>query len=137
MTQSGASPHTIASYRDTLRLLLTHVHQRTGKLPAYLELTDLDAVTIGEFLRDLETVRGNSIATRNPRLAAIHSLFRYASLRAPEHADLISRVLAIQTTRATTSPPPHRRRRRLSRRWHGRARDGAPTLRGLRRMPRS
>jgi site-specific recombinase XerD len=103
MTQYGASQHTIASYRDTLRLLLTHVHQRTGKLPARLELSDLDAVTIGEFLRDLETVRGNSAATRNTRLAAIHSLFRYASLRAPEHAELISRVLAIQTKRATTT----------------------------------
>lgn len=103
MTQYGASPHTIASYRDTLRLLLTHVHQRTGKLPARLDLADLDAATIGGFLHDLETVRGNSIATRNTRLAAIHSLFRYASLHAPEHADLISRVLAIQTKRATTT----------------------------------
>jgi integrase/recombinase XerD len=103
MTQYGASPHTIASYRDTLRLLLGHVHQRTGTLPAHLDLADLDATTIGGFLHNLETVRGNSIATRNTRLAAIHSLFRYASLHAPEHADLISRVLAIQTKRATTT----------------------------------
>jgi integrase/recombinase XerD len=103
MTQYGASPHTIASYRDTFRLLLTHVHQQTGTLPAHLDLGDLDAATIGEFLHDLETVRGNSPATRNARLAAIHSLFRYASLRTPEHADLISRVLAIQTKRTTTT----------------------------------
>jgi len=103
MTQYGASPHTIASYRDTFRLLLTHVHQQTGTLPAHLDLLDLDAATIGAFLHDLETVRGNSPATRNTRLAAIHSLFRYASLRAPEHADLISRVLAIQTKRTTTT----------------------------------
>jgi integrase/recombinase XerD len=103
MTQYGASPHTIASYRDTFRLLLTHVQQRTGKLPARLDLADLDAATIGGFLHDLETVRGNSPATRNTRLAAIHSLFRYASLRAPEHAHLTSRVLAIQTKRATTT----------------------------------
>jgi site-specific recombinase XerD len=103
MTQYGASPHTIASYRDTWRLLLTHVHQHTGKLPARLDLTDLDAATVGGFLHDLETVRGNSVATRNTRLAAIHSLFRYASLHAPEHADLISRVLAIQTKRVTTT----------------------------------
>lgn len=102
MTQYGASPHTIASYRDTMRLLLTHVHRQTGRLPAHLDLADLDAATIGEFLHDLETVRGNSIATRNTRLAAIHSLFRYASLHAPEHAALISRVLAIQTN----APPP-------------------------------
>lgn len=103
MTQYGASPHTVASYRDTLRLLLTHVHQRTGKLPAQLDLSDLDAVTIGEFLHHLETTRGNSVATRNNRLAAIHSLFRYVSLRAPEHADLIARVLAIQTKRTATT----------------------------------
>jgi integrase/recombinase XerD len=103
MTQFGASPHTIASYRDTFRLLLTHVHQRTGKLPTHLDLGDLDAATIGGFIHDLEAVRGNSIATRNTRLAAIHSLFRYASLRAPEHANLISRVLAIQTKRTTTT----------------------------------
>jgi hypothetical protein len=67
------------------------VHQQTGKLPAQFDLSDLDAPTIGGFLHDLETVRGNSAATRNTRLAAIHSLFRYASLRAPEHANLISR----------------------------------------------
>ncbi|MFV2088904.1 tyrosine-type recombinase/integrase [Micromonospora sp. LOL_021] len=103
MTQYGASPHTIASYRDTFRLLLAHVHQQTGTLPARLDLADLDATTIGGFLHDLETVRGNSPATRNTRLAAIHSLFRYASLRAPEHAHLISRVLAIQTKRTTTT----------------------------------
>jgi integrase/recombinase XerD len=94
MTQYGASPHTIASYRDTLRLLLSHVHRQTGKLPAQLDLADLDAATIGGFLHDLETGRGNSVATRNTRLAAIHSLFRYASLRAPEHADLILRSAA-------------------------------------------
>jgi integrase len=102
MTQYGASAHTVASYRDTWRLLLSHVHRQTGKLPAQLDLADLDAATIGGFLHDLETVRGNSIASRNTRLAAIHSLFRYASLHAPEHAQLISRVLAIQPN----APPP-------------------------------
>jgi len=94
MTQSGASPHTIASYRDTFKLLLSYVHEQTGKLPTGLDLTDLDATTIGAFLQHLETVRGNSAATRNTRLAAIHSLFRSASLRSPEHANLIGRVLA-------------------------------------------
>jgi integrase/recombinase XerD len=103
MTQYGASPHTVASYRDTFKVLLGYVHQQTGKLPARLDLTDLDAATIGSFLQHLETDRGNSIATRNTRLAAIHSLFRYASLQAPEHANLIGRVLAIQTKRATTT----------------------------------
>jgi integrase/recombinase XerD len=99
MTQQGVSPHTIASYRDTFKLLLVFLHARTGKLPAQLDLTDVDAVVIGDFLQYLETDRGNTVASRNTRLAAIHSLFRYTSLRAPQHANLISRVLAIQTKR--------------------------------------
>jgi integrase/recombinase XerD len=103
MTQYAASPHTIASYRDAFKLLLGYVHQQTGRLPARLDLTDLDAATIGALLQHLETVRGNSTATRNARLAAIHSLFRYASLQAPDHANLIGRVLAIQTKRTTTT----------------------------------
>ena len=103
MTQSGASPHTVTSYRDTLKLLLTYVHEQTGKLPCDLDLADLDAPIVGAFLQHLESVRGNSIATRNTRLAAIHSLFRYAALRAPEHAHVIGRVLAIQTKRTTTT----------------------------------
>lgn len=103
MTQRGASPHTIASYRDTFTLLLGYIHQQTGKLPAQLDLADLDAATLGAFLQHLETARGNSAATRNARLAAIRSLFRYASLRAPEHAALISQVLAIQPKRTTTT----------------------------------
>jgi integrase/recombinase XerD len=101
MNQRQASANTIASYRDTFKLLLAHLHQRTGKLPNQLDLADLDAAAIGEFLQYLENVRGNSAASRNTRLAAIHSLFGYASLQAPEHALLISRVLAIQTKRTT------------------------------------
>jgi site-specific recombinase XerD len=103
MTQRAATPHTIASYRDTFKLLLGYLHTQTGKLPSQLDLTDLDATTIGGFLTHLETVRGNSAATRNNRLAAIHSLFRYTALRAPEHLNLISRVLAIQ---ANAPPRP-------------------------------
>jgi integrase/recombinase XerD len=103
MTQRGASPHTIASYRDTFTMLLGHIHQQTGKLPAQLDLADLNPATIGAFLQQLETTRGNSPATRNARLAAVRSLFRYASLRAPEHAALIGRVLAIQPKRTTTT----------------------------------
>ena len=103
MTQRGASPHTIASYRDTFTLLLGYIHQQTGKLPAQLDLADLDPATIGAFLQQLETTRGNSAATRNARLAAIRSLFRYASLHAPEHAALIGRVLEMQPKRTTTT----------------------------------
>lgn len=103
MTQRGASAHTIASYRDTFKLLLGYVRAQTGKQPSQLDLADLDAVTVGAFLTHLETVRGNSAATRNNRLAAIHSLFRYAALKAPEHIHLISRVLAIQPKRTATT----------------------------------
>jgi len=78
-----ASPRTVASYRDTLTLLLGYAHQRSGKLPAQLDLGDLDAVLVGAFLTHLETERGNSTSTRNARLTAIRALFRYASLRAP------------------------------------------------------
>jgi site-specific recombinase XerD len=100
MNQQQASSHTIASYRDTFKLLLSYLHEQTGKLPAQLSLTDLDAVMISGFLQHLETSRGNSAATRNARLTAIHSLFRYAALHVPEHAALIARVLAIPAKRA-------------------------------------
>jgi site-specific recombinase XerD len=99
MTQLQASPHTIAAYRDTVRLLLGYTQQRSGKNPANLDFTDLDAPLIGAFLTHLETDRNNSITTRNTRLTAIHSLFRYAALRVPEHAALIARVLAIPAKR--------------------------------------
>lgn len=97
--QRQASPRTIAAYRDTLRLLLTFVHARTGQLPAQLDWDDLDATTIAAFLTYLETERHNSTRTRNARLTAIRSLFSYAALRHPEHALLIQRVLAIPPKR--------------------------------------
>lgn len=95
MIQRGASPNTIASYRDTFRLLLRFAAERTGKRPSDLDFSDLDAQLIGAFLEHLEVVRHNSVRTRNNRLAAIHSLFGYAALRHPEHAASIQRVLAI------------------------------------------
>ncbi|HEV2372696.1 MAG TPA: tyrosine-type recombinase/integrase [Streptosporangiaceae bacterium] len=97
--QRQASPQTIASYRDTLRLLLTFVHQRTRKMPAQLDWDDLDAITIAAFLNHLESERHNSTRTRNLRLTAIRSLFSYAALRHPQHALLIQRVLAIPPKR--------------------------------------
>lgn len=100
MTQRQASPNTIAAYRDTFKLLLGYINERTGKAPSSLEINDLDADTVTGFLTHLETVRGNSVRTRNARLAAIHSLFAYAALRHPEHAGTIQRVLAIPTARA-------------------------------------
>jgi site-specific recombinase XerD len=98
-SQRQASPRTIAAYRDTMRLLLRFVNQRTGKAPATLGWEHLDADVITEFLRHLETERRNSPRTRNARLAAIRALFCYAQLRHPEHAALIQRVLAIPQKR--------------------------------------
>jgi integrase/recombinase XerD len=102
--QKKASPNTVAAYRDTCRLLMSFAHQQTGKAPSRLSLADLDTTMIGAFLQHLEDDRGNGSATRNARLAAIHSLFRYAAPRAPEHAAVISQVLAI---------PPRRRERAI------------------------
>jgi site-specific recombinase XerD len=99
LTQRKVSPHTIASYRDAIRLLLTFAQQQTGKAPSKLDFADLDAPLIGAFLNHLEQDRGNSPRTRNARLAAIHSLFRYSALRHPEHAASIARVLEIPTKR--------------------------------------
>lgn len=97
--QRSASPHTVAGYRDTFRLLLTYAQTTTGKAPSSLDFADLDAAFIAGFLQHLETDRANTVRTRNVRLAAIHSLFRYAALRHPEHAGLIARVLAIPNKR--------------------------------------
>jgi integrase/recombinase XerD len=94
-----ASPHTVASYRDTTRLLLTFASQRAGKQPSALAFEDLDATVISGFLDHLEHDRGCGPRTRNTRLAAIRSLFRYAGLRHPEYAALIQRVLAIPLKR--------------------------------------
>ena len=99
LTQRQVSPATVAAYRDTLRLLLGFIADSTKIAPASLDFTDLDAPTIGAFLTHLENKRGNSTRTRNARLAAIHSLFRFAALEHPEHADLISRVLSIPQKR--------------------------------------
>src|SRR6266511_3640717 len=97
--QRQASPHTIAAYRDTMRLLLCYAAERTGLPPSRLDLADLDAPLIGAFLDHLEQVRGNSVRTRNARLAAIHSLFRFAALHHPQDAAVIQRVLAIPPKR--------------------------------------
>jgi integrase/recombinase XerD len=97
--QRHASPHTVAAYRDSWRLLLRFMRDRTGKEPSELDLADLDAPAVGAFLDHLEHERHNSARTRNARLAAIRSFFHYAALRHPEHAGLIARVLAIPAKR--------------------------------------
>lgn len=93
--QRRASGRTVTAYRDALRLLICFVCTRTGKQPSRLDFADLDAATVGAFLSYLEQERGNTVRTRNARLAAIHALFRYAALRHPEHAASIGRVLSI------------------------------------------
>ena len=99
ITQRNSSPHTIAAYRDTFRLLLAFAHEQTGKQPFELDIDDLDAPLIGAFLTHLEEDRGNSPRTRNARLGAIHSFYRFAALEHPEHAHTIARVMAIPTKR--------------------------------------
>ena len=99
MRERRASPHTIAAYRDTFRLLFAFVRERLGKAPSTLTLADLDAPLIGTFLDHLERRRANTARTRNARLAAIHSFFRYAALQEPAHAGLIQRVLAMPNKR--------------------------------------
>jgi integrase/recombinase XerD len=99
-----ASPHTIAAYRDTLKLLLAFAAKRLRRQPCKLDIGDLDGPLIVAFLDHLERERGNSVKTRNARLAAIHSLFRYAALRHPEHLRDIERVLAIPPKRSHRAP---------------------------------
>jgi integrase/recombinase XerD len=103
ISQKRASRHTIAAYRDAFRLLLHFAEQQTGKAPSLLDLEDLDAPLIGAFLDYLEHTRGNTTQSRNARLAAVHSLFRFAALRHPEHAALIARVLAMPAKRCDRS----------------------------------
>lgn len=99
ISQRRASQHTVASYRDTFRLLLQFAQKDLGKAPASLGMGDLTPTLIGAFLKDLESGRGNSPRTRNVRLAAIRSFFRYASLECPEHSSQIARILAIPSKR--------------------------------------
>jgi integrase/recombinase XerD len=99
VTQRGASARTVESYRDAFELLFGFIEQRTGKPAAALQLADLDAPVVLDFLDHLENRRGNSVRTRNARLAAIHSFMRYAAARDPASLPVTGRVLAIPTKR--------------------------------------
>jgi integrase/recombinase XerD len=99
MTQRKVSAHTIASYRDTFRLLLQFAQKRLRKAPSSLELNDLNASLVSAFLEDLEKRRHNGSRSRNLRLTAIRSFFRYAALEAPAQSGIIQRVLAIPNQR--------------------------------------
>jgi integrase/recombinase XerD len=97
--QRRAGQNTLSAYRDTWRLLLQFASRTTATAPSGIDLDQIDAELVTAFLTHLETERANTAATRNARLAAIRSLFRYAALRSPEHAEHISRVLAIPPKR--------------------------------------
>jgi integrase/recombinase XerD len=97
--QQNASAQTVASYRDTFRLLLGYLEQSRRKQPSAVALTDLDAPTVAAFLDHLEKKRGNSVRTRNTRFAAIRSFLRYAAARDPASLPLVQRVLVIPTKR--------------------------------------
>jgi integrase/recombinase XerD len=99
LAQRNASPRTVASYRDAFRLLLRFLPQRIQKAPSALTLADLDAPVILAFLNHLERDRHNSVRSRNARLAALHSFFRYAEMQDPAHLSTIRRVLAIPCKR--------------------------------------
>jgi len=102
--QRNASPHTMASYRDTFRLLFEFAHRLLRKLPTRLALEDLEAPFIGRFLDHLEKDRGNTPRSRNVRLAAIHSFFKYVAFQEPGRGALAQRVLAIPSKRHKTKP---------------------------------
>jgi integrase/recombinase XerD len=104
MTECNASPHTIASYRDTFRLLIAFAHARLKKPPSKLGIQDVDAVFIMAFLEHLEQDRGNSPRSRNARLSAIHSFFAYAALQEPAISATAQRILAIQSKRCAKRP---------------------------------
>jgi integrase/recombinase XerD len=95
------SPHTVSAYRDTFRLLLGFLHTTRGLAPATIALADLDAPTLLAFLDHLEQARRNTVQSRNARLAALRSFFRFVALRNPEGLALATRVLAIPTKRRT------------------------------------
>jgi site-specific recombinase XerD len=101
MQQRQASPHTIGSYRDTFRQFLKFIQQRLHKPPSRLSFEAIDAPLVVAFLDDLEKHRGVSVRSRNLRLTAIHSFFRFAAFEAPAHSAQIQRVLAIPSKRFT------------------------------------
>jgi site-specific recombinase XerD len=104
MRQRQASPYTIASYRDSFRLLLEYAQRRLRKAPSDLTMPDLDTPLLGAFLEHLEQERNNSARSRNVRLAAVHSFFRYVALHEPQHSALAQRVLAMPNKRYVRRP---------------------------------
>src|SRR5213593_4338869 len=107
MQERQASAHTIASYRDTFRLFLRFVYRRLGTRPSALSLEQLDAPLIAAFLAELEDKRGVCARSRNLRLSAIRSFFKYAAFESPHHSAQIQRILAIPSKRSTRTQVCH------------------------------
>ena len=98
-SQLQASSHTVASYRDTFRLLLTYASERLSRMPTDLQVADIDAELVGHFLSYIETTRGNSARSRNTRLSAIRSFFKYVAINEPQLLHHCQRVLAMPPKR--------------------------------------
>ena len=93
--QRRASPATVATYRDALKLLLVFAAKRAGRPPSRMTLGDLDRPVVLEFLQHLEKTRGNSIRTRNARLTAIRSFFQHVAYQDPTALGIVQRILSI------------------------------------------
>lgn len=104
LLQQGLSSHTVASYRDTFRLLLGFAMQHFGRAPSTLLMEELDASFMEKFLRHLEQSRGNSARTRNTRLAAVHAFFRFVAINEPALGLQCQRILAIPAKRCEHGP---------------------------------
>lgn len=98
-TQMKASPNTVASYRDTFRLLLKYAAGRLRRSPTELQVADIDAELVGMFLADIESTRGNSARSRNARLSAIRSFFKYVAVNEPQLLHHCQRILAMPPKR--------------------------------------
>ena len=98
-TQLKASPNTVASYRDTFRLLLRYAASRLRRPPTELQMADIDAELVGLFLADIESTRGNSARSRNARLSAIRSFFKYIAVNEPQLLHHCQRILAMPPKR--------------------------------------
>jgi len=103
--QRNASPMTLASYRDALRLLILYAAKRTVRKPSQLTVADLDRDLVLDFLNYLEKVRGNSVRTRNARLTAIRSFFHYVAACDPALVGIAQRILTISNKRTVTAAP--------------------------------
>jgi integrase/recombinase XerD len=104
LEQQGLSSHTVASYRDTFRLLLAFATKHIGRAPSKLRIEDFDVSLIEEFLQHLEHGRGNSVRTRNTRLAAVHAFFRFVAVSEPALFLQCQRILAIPSKRCEHGP---------------------------------